>query len=224
MDLELSRKKRLASWLFPRYSSVLDKLNWNAKLVAAVKHSPNVPVFEWREGLHEFVNRRFSDVPIDYLEFGVYRGASLQLWTSTNNHAESRFFGFDSFEGLPEDWNRMPKGTFDTAGRPPEIADHRVQFVAGWFQHTLPQFLAQYQRCARQLIIHNDCDLFSSTLYCLTSLNGIITPGTIVIFDEFEAPLDEFRALTAYSSAYMRKYRIIAATKNLLQAAVEITE
>ena len=35
-----------------------------------------------------------------------------------NSHSDSRFVGFDSFEGLPEDWNsENPKGHFTTQGR-----------------------------------------------------------------------------------------------------------
>jgi hypothetical protein len=112
MKPEIITKKRLASWVFPRYSLALDKLNWNARLVATVKESAGIPIFAERQRLHELVNSRFANTPIDYFEFGVYRGDSLRLWTQLNLHSESQFFGFDSFKGLPEDWNGMPKEIF----------------------------------------------------------------------------------------------------------------
>ena len=61
-----------------------------------------------------------KDAPIDYLEFGVADGASLRSWCALNQRPESRFFGFDTFTGLPEDWAAdHPKGTFNRDGIPP---------------------------------------------------------------------------------------------------------
>src|SRR5579872_502267 len=84
--------------------------------------------------------------PIDYLEFGVWEGASLREWLLRSGSAQSRFFGFDSFRGLPTDWGRLAKeGAFDTKGRLPMLDDARVQIVQGWFQETLCGFLAQFR-------------------------------------------------------------------------------
>ena len=66
-----------------------------------------------------------------------------------NTREQSRFFGFDSFEGLPEDWGDVPRGMFAVEGRAPHIDDARVQFVQGLFQETLYGFLAYYVRAPR---------------------------------------------------------------------------
>ena len=219
----LSPKKQIASVLFPRYSRFIDKLNWNARWLSTIKQAGNVPRFPKRDDLHEFVSRTFGNRPIDYLEFGVFQGESLRMWVAMNTHPDSRFFGFDSFRGLPEDWNEYPKGTCDLAGKTPDISDSRVTFVVGWFQQTLPGFLAEFQPEDRQLVIHIDADLYSSTLFALTSLNGVIRPGTVIIFDEFGDVLDEYRALVDYTSAYGRSYRITGGTDGFARAAVEIT-
>lgn len=181
--------------------------------------------FSTREKMYEHLNRSLFDdgnLPIDFFEFGVHKGGSLRAWSEIQRSPESRFFGFDSFEGLPERWNGAPAGTYSAYGRTPQIPDRRVEFIAGWFQETLPAFLKAYEPKNR-LVIHNDSDLYSSTLYCLTMLDAFISPGTLVVFDEFYDPIHEYRALCDYSAAYRRKFRIVARTSGFTQAAVEIT-
>ena len=63
-------------------------------------------------------------------------------------------------------------------------------------------------------MIHNDSDLYPSTLYVLSRCNDLIQPGTIIIFDEFSSVLHELRALEDYCSAYRRDYTVIGATKS----------
>ena len=218
-------KRTTERFLFPRYSWLLDRLNWDARLNATVREFPSAAELASPEDLYRHVSRELLEggrKAIDYLEFGVYEGASLSLWCSLNKNPISRFFGFDSFEGLPEDWRSgKPKGAFSTGGKPPEFADPRVRIVVGWFQRSLPGFIASYRR-QNQMVIHVDCDLYSSTLYCLTSLDHLIAPGTLILFDEFYDSIHEYRALTDYCSAYMREYKLIARTEGTAQAATTI--
>src|SRR5450755_2629181 len=62
-----------------------------------------------------------------YLEFGVASGSSFFWWMKKNTHPDSAFRGFDTFEGLPEDWGGYKKGAmaFDQA----ETADSRGDFL-----------------------------------------------------------------------------------------------
>ena len=213
--------KRSSHFVFPRYSWFFDRLNWEARLNATVKQFSDAPELAAAEDLYRRVSQvAGSDKAIDYLELGVFEGASLRQWCALNRNAGSRFFGFDSFEGLPEDWHSgKRKGAFSTGGKIPEIADSRVAFIAGWFQKSLRGFLASY-RPQSQLVIHVDCDLYSSTLYCLTTLDPVILPGTLIVLDDFFDALHVYRALTDYCSAYMRQYKILAKTHELGQAAI----
>jgi O-methyltransferase len=198
--------KSLAATLWPRYSELIDLINTNAKVHAWIKSiSGTTNKVKNRMALYKFLSENIiCEGSIDYLEFGVFRGDSIRAWADLNVHKASRFIGFDSFEGLPEPWNtHNPKGTFDVGGVYPQISDVRVQFVKGWFQDTVPRFLESFSPKNR-LVIHNDSDLYSSNLYTLTRLNCIMTPGTIIIFDEFTSPLHEFRAFNDYLSAYQR--------------------
>ena len=155
----VSAKKRMASIFFPRYSRFIEKLNWTARWLSALKAAGDIPVFRTRPELHHFVCDRYAGQAIDYMEFGVWQGASLRMWIEMNQHPKSRFFGFDSFVGLPEDWGKYPKGTCDVAGKPPDISDQRVKFYTGWFQDSVPGFLAAFRDSDRPLVIHCDADL-----------------------------------------------------------------
>jgi hypothetical protein len=46
--------------------------------------------------------------------------------------------------------------------------------------------------------------------------------GTVIICNEFYDSLHEYRAWSDYCSAYTRAYRLIAHTKDFVQAAVTI--
>ncbi len=202
--------KRVLSTVFPRYSRHLDLLNHNALLSQWIAEHPPARVFEFSHELYEYLNESIlANAAIDFLEFGVFKGESLQHWTRFNTNPESRFVGFDSFEGLPEDWKMgtktLVKGHFSTDGALPEIDDPRVSFVKGWFSQTLGPFLEDFE-VRNRLLVHIDCDLYSSSLFCLTRLDPIMQPGTIVLFDDFSGPIDVFRSFRDYTRAYEREY------------------
>jgi|APSaa5957512576_1039674.scaffolds.fasta_scaffold05876_3 hypothetical protein len=171
--------------------------------------------------LYEFLQKEyFKEKSIDYLEFGVFEGETIDFWRKLNENLDSRFYGFDTFTGLPENWKNLlsdrPKGTWDCQGEIPKIDDSRVEFFKGVFQDTLDDFLQNYES-SNQIVIHNDSDLYSSTLYVLTRTHDIIKKDTIIIFDEFSNVMDEFRALEDYCISYNRKYKVIASTDDYYQ-------
>ena len=47
-----------------------------------------------------------------YLEFGVFRGKSINLFAKILKKSKSKIYGFDSFEGLNEDWVEVQAGDF----------------------------------------------------------------------------------------------------------------
>lgn len=216
--VEFSLKRQLICAASP--VSILEKPIQIMKWCKFVK-TCDCPIFDTRGDLYEHLeNTMLREAPIEYLEFGVADGASLISWLNLHRDSNSRFWGFDSFEGLPEDWYKhRPKGTFARGAKPPEISDPRLAFVVGWFQETLPSFLLNFKPQAR-IIVHNDSDLYSATLFTLTQLDSIAAPGTIIIFDEFWDATHEFRALMDYATAYRKKFKVVAATKRFGQAAV----
>jgi hypothetical protein len=227
--------KRLVGRIFPGHSRLLQALNQNALFLKWAKEHEDCRAFApgGKAGPELTDFYRFvlelaagSDQPVDLLEFGVAQGRTLRLWTEINRHPRSRFFGFDSFHGLPEDWDwavgGLPKGTFSTGGEPPDIADRRIQYVWGLFQHSLPAFLDRFHPRS-PLVVHLDCDLYSSTLYTLTRLDALLQ-GASVIFDEFDNLLHEFAAFQDYARSYRRAYQVLARVGFFKKAAVRVGE
>jgi hypothetical protein len=172
--------------------------------------------------LYEIVSETISrDTCLRYLEFGVYGGHSMRKMCNNFTNTESEFVGFDSFEGLPEDWAHYQRGMFSTEGVEPHNQDTRVQFVKGWFQNTLPGYLANTRgRAAKSTLVHFDADLYSSTLFLLTSLWPEI-PEYYFIFDEFY--LDEVVALRDFATAFPAKIEFFGRTAGPMQVFGKLT-
>lgn len=112
------------------------------------------------------------------LEFGVAGGESIRQIATVR---KGPVYGFDSFEGLPEDWFAyLRKGFF---AQPLPRVPGNVTLVKGWFSDTLEGFLSQHEGSVS--FLHIDSDLYSSADYVLRALEGRIVPGTVVLFDEY---------------------------------------
>lgn len=180
------------------------------------KYGKQGTVVNSRKSLYSQINSDINNVAINYCEFGVFQGASIKYWSKLNTNNDSKFYGFDTFSGLPESWDNftggLKKGTFDTKGKLPDIDDDRVSFHKGLFQDTLPGFLENYDS-KNTLVINIDADLYSSTLFVLTQMHKLLKKGSIVIFDEFSSVLHEFRAFEDYCLAYNVDFELLANSK-----------
>jgi len=159
--------------------------------------------------------------PINYLEFGVCTGDSYKWWLANNDNEDSLFYGFDTFEGLPESWGAFAKG--DMATNIPVVNDNRAEFIPGLFQEALPAFLNMHNlKDEKRKVVHMDADLFSSTLYVLTSLAPYLRKGDILMFDEFNVPNHEYFAFKVFCESYYIKTKLIGAVNNYYQVAFVI--
>jgi hypothetical protein len=165
-------RKRLLNLLFPRYSPFLDRLNWTAHWIDVMSKAQDCALVDTREAMFRWFSSRFFEYghkAADYFEFGVFQGEGLTLWSALNKNPQSRLFGFDSFEGIPGDFNTSsPAGHYTVGGKLPEFQDERIRLVKGLFQDSLPSFLESHVP-RNPVVIHNDSDLYSSTLYTLMS-------------------------------------------------------
>ncbi|MFX0134123.1 MAG: class I SAM-dependent methyltransferase [Candidatus Hodarchaeota archaeon] len=160
---------------------------------------------------------------IYYLEFGVSEGHSFRWWTEQIKNRDSRFFGFDTFTGLPERFGVFPKGAMSTEGEIPKLNDSRCEFIKGLFQQTLPDFLNNWVHQTNiRKVIHLDADIYSATLFVLTTIAPFLNNDDILIFDEFSVPLHEFKAYSDFIKAYYIKTEIIGTANNYLQFAFKV--
>ena len=178
--------------------------------------------YKKRYKLYQFIiDNEITDQKIDFLEFGVANGNSFKWWIDSIKDKDAAFFGFDTFTGLPEDWGPFKKGDMSNGNTPPKINDSRHKFYQGLFQETLYKFLDSYQ-VQKKKIIHLDADLYSATLFVLTSLSPYLRKGDILIFDEFNVPLDEFKAFKEWSDSFYINYSVIGEVNNYYQVAIKI--
>jgi hypothetical protein len=116
------------------------------------------------------------------VEFGVWRGQSISFFASLTKEI---VYGFDSFEGLREDWkgrDSRPKASFNLGGAPPTVPAN-VKLVKGWFDETLPSFLREHPEPFS--FVHIDCDTYEAASTVLNMAGDRFRKGTVIIFDEY---------------------------------------
>ena len=135
--------------------------------------------FAISEAIKKFDNQNL------FLEFGVFKGDSINLFAKNLSRIDANIIGFDSFEGLKDEWmteEYNPIGTFNLKGKKPKV-EKNVKLIDGWVEDTLSKFLDNNSK--KIAFIHLDLDTYESTSYVLKSLKKYFQPGTIILFDEF---------------------------------------
>lgn len=156
------------------------------------------------------------------LECGVYFGRSLRVIAA---RTRGRVHGFDSFQGLPEAWSeREGAGAYSTAGRLPEVPGN-VALHPGWFEDTLPPFLAANPGPVR--LLHVDCDIYSSTRTVLEHAGPRLVPGSLIVFDDFLGypgyEAHELRAFEEFAARSGIGWELVAACLMGREVAIRIT-
>lgn len=140
------------------------------------------------------------------LEFGVGSGASLAMIAGV-----VPVIGFDSFQGLPEDWRPGFSAGMFAQSKIPQIENATV--CVGWFEDTLPAF--DWPESVS--LIHFDADLYSSTKTILEHAGYLIQPGVYLVFDEYHGYADdvtgeipgEQRAFQEWALEHSLAYKVI---------------
>lgn len=187
------------------------------------EHLLEVPDVKRREELFRLAMSQVPDQGL-FLEFGTYKGDSINLLARLR--PGSTFYGFDSFQGLPEGWTAgTRKGGLSTHGRIPPVRKN-VELIPGFFQDTLPKFLERHPD-APVAFVHVDCDLYSSTLTALRVLKPRLQVGTVLVFDEYYNYADwlegEHKAWTEFCGEHRIRFRYVGYIRMGSQVCVKVT-
>jgi hypothetical protein len=138
----------------------------------------------------------------DYWEFGVASGETLIIAYKASKlfpgKSAMKFFGFDSFQGIPEISGKedaasmWSKGDF-TFGIETVLAKlkryavdiSQVTLVPGFYEQSLnPAAISKY-KLKKVSYLRLDCDLYSSTKTVLNFVKPFLTDGAIIDFDDY---------------------------------------
>jgi O-methyltransferase len=136
----------------------------------------------------------------DYLEFGIFRGFNL-WYTQAASRAlgvrDMRFFGFDSFFGIPP-VEGVDKGGAFHEGDFSAYKDHverwlthygadwsKTFLVEGFFDQSLTQKTREEYSLRRCSFCVVDCDLYSSTVPVLKFIEPLLGETSLLFFDDW---------------------------------------
>jgi len=155
-----------------------------------------------------------------YLEFGVYVGKSINFFAS---NLKTKIYGFDSFEGLNEDWvgHARSSGHLDLKGIIPKVKNN-VVLVKGEVEQTLVKFLEEKKPVIN--FMHIDLDTYNPSKFVLHHTKKYMAKGAIILFDDFYNftgwDVGELKALEEVYN--FDEYKYLAFSKDGSQGCIEL--
>jgi tetratricopeptide (TPR) repeat protein len=207
-----------------------DESDFHGLMQSSFKDHPYMRSFKWVFNLPELPELYFhrwalfdqvvrqSITARPFYEYGVWRGQAFRYLIESFKKG----YGFDTFEGLPEDWHSEKAGSYPSDGNIPQILGG--EFIVGKFEESLPGFFSEPRPMAS--VINFDADLYSSTICALNYSKPVIDQQTILIFDEFlineNWEQDEYKALNEFCSHNSCTYEVVAVSFFTKQVAVKL--
>ncbi|WP_170263692.1 TylF/MycF/NovP-related O-methyltransferase [Blastochloris sulfoviridis] len=167
-------------------------------LVAQLKNAVGPP----KNKKHEMLQLAFPTttswkVEGEYFEFGVFRGrAMIHTYRMARRCGRpTRFFAFDSFEGLPasaETGEKLQERQYACSQE--QFLDNlkragvdisTVHCVKGVFDQSLTPRLQRDLAPSKSAIVWVDCDLYESTVPVLDFIVPFLQTGSIICFDDW---------------------------------------
>ncbi len=163
---------------------------------------------------HYELFKRIVDVPGVIVDLGVYRGASTFTWAKLceifcPTDIRKTVYAFDTFEGFPELTREDGKedlrqdvrkgGYFGGGSVERDLASaqsamnhdrhlkhvDRINFVKGDVMNTIPAFVDEKGHGLRIALLNLDLDLYAPTKCALDHFVPLMSPGGIIIADEY---------------------------------------
>jgi O-methyltransferase len=140
-----------------------------------------------------------------YMEFGVLNGECMIDAYRQFRGLFSHYFGFDSFEGLPELTSDDQKASILSPGfhkgnfasmqleyvqqtilSSSRMPSDELSLVRGFFNESLPKICKDdLKKYGVPLVMYVDCDLYSSTVDVLQFIGDLAVTGTWIFFDDY---------------------------------------
>lgn len=152
----------------------------------------------WHHADLEWMARTVKDVPGDFAEIGVYRGATFRKLATLAHDQDKIAHAFDSFHGMgdpgPEDGEHYPKGKFDVGGPrafmslmdEAGVARDYYRLWPGYIPFCFESFPAQL----RFSLVLIDVDHYQPTADSLLWAAPRINRGGILALDDYIPAID----------------------------------
>lgn len=169
----------------------------------------------WRSIIKYHIQK--NSTAFDIYEFGVFTGDSLEFLIKdfqSFNIPLKTVFGFDSFEGIPEEkldinnreeWQKgfcsAAKSLNCTKEQAIRYVEERTSplhphicLIPGFWDEVLKPEIVQRYNMKQALLIDIDCDIYSSAILALDFMfsNNLVVPGSLIGYDDWgtEPPIE----------------------------------
>ena len=162
------------------YNGLLERAH-NETLDFIIETMPNAIAFDTPRDL---MRHALSLVTVDgiHAEFGVNEGGTIIVHRKAEAEGYRTWLRF--FRRVARRLGRQQNVSRLLRSQGPAAARARnVKLHAGWFDKSLPPFMAANEGPAA--FLHIDCDLYSSTVTIFENFADRIVPGTVLVFDEY---------------------------------------
>ncbi len=194
------------------------------------KHMEKVPLFRRGDHIREYSFKRliqnFPNQNYLIIQLGVHDGKNSKHYSYLVKKFKCtcKIIGFDSWDGLSEDWTGMTKGRDKGSQliekpKPPDFCIYKK----GNTSTELKKFLTKQSKKSINMV-HFNLDTYTPTKSCLDLLKPFLNKGTILIFDDFYGypgwSMHENKAFEKFIIKSQIKYKFICFGK--FECALEI--
>jgi len=157
-----------------------------------------------------------------YLEFGVWKGTTIKLFSKYVD----KIYGFDSFQGLNEDWvghKIAANDKFKLEENKIPSFPRNVVIVKGIIQNTLEDFLKKNN--PKINFIHIDTDTYETCKFILNKTKPYLVNNAVILFDElYNFPgwdVGEYKALKECFESEEYQYKVFSADRTAVAIQIK---